>query len=75
MGLKNNKSINKSKTMYQFSLQHNNPDLQLKLQNDLLSKCPRIKYLGVRFDYKLNMFEKIEFKEQLNKKPTNELDL
>jgi hypothetical protein len=55
----NNKMINKSKTIYQFfSLQHNNTDFNLKIDNQLLQSAST-KYLGVLFDNKLNWADHI----------------
>ena len=55
-----NMMINNSKTMYQFfSLQHNNTDFNLKIDNQLLQKSASTKYLGVLFDNKLNWADHI----------------
>ena len=43
-----------------FSLQHNNSDFLLKLENGLLNKNPRTKYLDVVLDNKLNWEDKVE---------------
>jgi hypothetical protein len=56
----NNMMINRSKTMYQFfSLQHNNTDFNLKIDNQLLQKSASTKYQGVLFDNKLNWADHI----------------
>jgi hypothetical protein len=56
----NNMMINKSKTIYQFfSLQHNNTDFNLKIDNQLLQKSASTKYMGVLFDNKINWADHI----------------
>ena len=56
----NNIIINKLKTMYQFfSLQHNNADFGLKIDDQMLQKSPNTKYLSVVIDNKLNLADHI----------------
>ena len=53
--VKNNMKINKSKTVYQFfSLHYQNPDFNLKIENNILQKISNTKYLGVVLDNKLS---------------------
>ena len=58
----NNMIVSKTKTIYQnFSLKHANPDFNIKIGNDPLTKSDSTKYLGVILDTRLT------WEDQVNK--------